>query len=155
VRCWLSSLRARAGAAGIVLAAAALVASGCGNERRDFRVEQLNPRIVELGERRAELAALLRTARPRRKRDVAALREQLDRVEATMRSIATLDPPDGTEDRLRRYARANTTLLRALSRFIDAFASADATRQERAAAEVQAAVTATDRAKRRLQLALK
>ena len=138
----------------LALVAVLGLVAGCGNEKRDFRVEELNPLVKRLGEERATLAAVLRASRPGRARDERALRDQLGRLRAVMRRIAALDPPEGTEERFRRYTRANAAFLAALERFVDAYANGGAGRQQEAARETQTRLAAANRAQRQLQRAL-
>jgi hypothetical protein len=75
-------------------------------------------------------------------------------LSATVRRIASLKPPAGTESRFRRYTRANAVLLARLTRFVDALASGGPTQQRSAGVDAQAAVDAANRAQTDLQHAL-
>jgi outer membrane murein-binding lipoprotein Lpp len=140
---------------GTVLAGLALLAGGCGNAKRDFRVEQLNPLITRASEQRAQLASLLRSSRPHHARDARILRSGIVALGVTMRRLAVLHPPQGTEAKFKRYTRANTVLLASLSRFVDAFASGNLLRVRRADQQTRAAVAAANRAQTSLQHALR
>jgi len=155
VRSWRSERGALLAVVGLGLAAVALL-GGCGNEKRDFREDRLNPLVRRVGEERAVLASVLRASRPGRARDGRALRSQLARLGAVMRRIAALEPPDGVEDRLERYTRANAALLAALRRFVDAFAGgASEGAQRTAARRTQTTLATANRAQRALQQALR
>lgn len=155
MHCWRPERRAGAWLPALAALACAGLLAGCGgNEKRDFRVEQLNPLVKRMGEERATLAAVLRASRPGRARDARALRDQLGRLRAVMRRIAALEPPEGTEERFRRYTRANTAFLAALERFVDAYADDSARRQREAARETQTRLAAANRLQRQLQNAL-
>ena len=149
-----ASARRRVGVGLCATALLAPAASGCGDERRDFREEQLRPLVVRVGEQRATLAATLRSVRSGRPRDAAVLRAQVAQLRATMRRIAALDPPEGTETRFRRYTRANARLLATLSRFVEALAAGSASAQRRAAAQVSAAVADVERTQTAFQRSL-
>ncbi len=147
-----------AGAPAAVLAVLALLGfvGGCGNEKRDFRVDKLNPLVKRLGEERATLAVVLRAARPGRASDIRALREQVAGVEGVTRRIAALNPPDGAESKFRRYVRANAAFVRRLRRFVDVYAANRPQRRQReAAARVQLALSAANDAQTELQRSLK
>jgi hypothetical protein len=132
----------------------ALVAAGCGNARHDFRVEKLDPLIQRVSQERTELASTLRLARPHRARDARVLRAQVAQLGASMRRIAGLTPPEGTERKFQRYTRANSALLGSLSRFVDAFGSASQAQQQRAGQEAQAALAVANRTQSELEHAL-
>jgi hypothetical protein len=154
VRCGRHERFGAARVAALALALIALFVSGCGNARRDFRVDDLNPRTERVDEERAELAALLRVARPRNDNDARALRGGLADLRAAMHQVAALNPPDSVDLRFRRYVRANAALLASLSRFVDAFAN-DGQKAQAAAGEVQTALGRASRAQTDLQRALK
>jgi hypothetical protein len=158
VRCSRSDGVARGlslGLAAVALLALAGPIAGCGNEKRDFREEKLNPLVKRASEERATLATILRASRPGRSRDEAALRAQLTDLGGVFRRIADLEPPDGVEAKLERYARANSALLRALAGFLDAFASGDEAGQRRAGQAAQEALARANRAQRELQRSLR
>lgn len=111
-----------------------MLVAGCGNAKRDFRVNELNPLTERAATQRSVLAQTLRIARPHRARDASVLRSHLSRLGATMRQIAAIRPPDGTRTLFEKYTRANAELLAALSRYIHAFARGTAA-QLRAAGE--------------------
>jgi cytochrome c556 len=138
------------------LSALALVGllGGCGNEKADFRVQQLNPLVKRMGEERATLAAVLRTSRPRQARDTQALRDQLSRLGAAMQRIATLKPPDGVDGPFRAYTRANAAVLRSLRSFVEAFASGRSALQQEAARQTGASLARASQAQTKLQHAL-
>jgi hypothetical protein len=140
--------------AGLALVGVALFAAGCGNAKRDFREHDLNPRIERVDSQRAQLARLLRVSRPNRADDATALRGRLAELRAAMRDIAKLRPPDGVEDRFRRYVEANSALLDGLTRFVDAFATGSRDGQREAQARAQAALARAGRAQTELQHAL-
>jgi hypothetical protein len=157
VRCWRPESKVLAQCAAFLLTAAAtgLLAVGCGgNEKRDFRVDRLNPLTERLAEERSTLAQTLRVAHPRRERDAAVLRSRLDAVAATMRRIAALRPPDGTEERFVSYTRANEALLGSLNRYIRTFTRGTAAEQRAAAEDAQTAARRADAAESALQHAL-
>jgi hypothetical protein len=154
VRLWPRYRRAAICAATVILAALSLSLAGCGNEKRDFRVDKLEPLIQRVRAQRAELASALRLAQPHRARDAEILRSQVARLAAAMRQVAVLVPPDGTERQFQRYTRANAALLASLSRFIEAFASRVPALQRRAGRAAQSAVIAANRAQVELQHAL-
>jgi hypothetical protein len=118
----------------LIGAAAGMFVAGCGNAKRDFRVNELNPLTERVATQRSVLAQTLRIARPHRARDAAVLRSQLAMLAATMRRIAAVRPPDGTHAQFQRYTRANAALLAALNRYFHAFARGTAA-QLRAAGE--------------------
>jgi cytochrome c556 len=155
VRCWPSDRRSPAALATLSVVALAGLASGCGKEKRDFRVEKLNPLVKRAGEERATLAAVLRGSRPGRARDAGALREQLARVVGVLRRIAGLNPPDGVDGTFRRYTRANTAFAAALRRFVDAFAAGDDSGQRDAAERTRTTLATAQRAQVQLQHALR
>jgi hypothetical protein len=128
---------------------------GCGNEKRDFRVHELNPRIQQVDQERARLGGLLRLSRIHRQSDAHVLRIQLGQVGAAMRRIATLDPPEGAEKRFRSYVRANAALLAALSRFIDALATGTGAERRKGGSDIKSALSRANRAQVALQHALR
>jgi cytochrome c556 len=127
---------------------------GCGNEKADFRVQQLNPLVKHVGEERATLAAVLRASRPGRARDAQALRGQLARLGAAMQRIAALKPPDGVDGPFRMYTGANAAVLRSLRSFVDAFVAGHSARQQTAAQQTGASLARANRAQTKLQHAL-
>lgn len=155
MRCWRSERLARVGLAALVLVALAAAVGACGNEKRDFRVQELNPLVKRAGEERAALAAVLRASRPGRARDARALREQLGRVTGVLRRIADLKPPDGVGGRFDRYTRANSAFAASLRGFVDAFAAGDDARQRRAAELTRTTLAEAQRAQVALQHALR
>jgi hypothetical protein len=155
VRCWPSDLRPPATLATLALVAMVGLVTGCGKEKRDFRVEKLNPLVKQAGEERATLAAVLRDSRPGRARDAGALREQLTRVVGVLRRIAGLNPPDGVDRKFRRYTRANAAFAAALRRFVDAFAAGDDSGQRDAEERTRTTLAAAQRAQVQLQHALR
>jgi hypothetical protein len=141
-------------AAGAAAIAAAALIGGCGNEKSDFRVNELNPLVKRVGEERATLAAVLRASRPGRARDARALREQLGRLGGVLRRIAALKPPDDARARFVSYTRANTEVLASLRRFVEAYAAGSNPRQQAEAQQTQAALAKASRAQTDLQHAL-
>jgi hypothetical protein len=139
---------------GAVLAALVLGAAGCGNERHDFRVEKLDPLVKRVSEQRTAFATTLRLARPHLARQARVLRADVAQLGATMRELAALDPPAGTERKFRRYTRANSALLGSLYRFVDAFASGTLSEQRRAEQAAATALGAANRAQTDFQHAL-
>lgn len=133
----------------------ALVVAGCGNAKHDFRVDQLDPAVRQVDQRRAELAGLLRLTRPHRARDAQVLRTQVGRLRSAMSRIARLKPPAGTQGKFRRYVRANTLVLSSLSAFVDAFSSGSLARERQLGQAAQAAVGQADDAETSLRHALR
>jgi hypothetical protein len=142
------------GAVVSLVAALALGAAGCADERRDFRVEKLDPLVKRVSDQRAQLAATLHLVRPHRARDAQLLRAQVARLGATLRRVASLRPPAGTATRFHRYTRANTALLASLSRFVNAFAAGSVAAQRRAGQDAQTAVATANQAETDLRHAL-
>jgi cytochrome c556 len=155
VRCWPSDRRPPATLSTLALVALVGLVTGCGKEKRDFRVEKLNPLVKQAGEQRATLAAVLRGSRPGRQRDARALHEQLARVTGVLRRIAGLSPPDGVDGKFRRYTRANAAFAAALRRFVDAFAAGDDSGQRDAAQQTRSTLATAQRAQVQLQHALR
>jgi hypothetical protein len=131
------------------------VVGGCGNAKRDFRVDRLNPLVEQATKQRVGLADTLRSSRPRRLGDVHMLRAALARFAATTRRLAALRPPHGTETAFRRLTTAYRTLVDALGRFLDAFATGGEAQQRDAAAQSASAISMVDRAQAVLQHALR
>lgn len=155
MRCWRPERHASAWPVALTVLALATLLGGCGNERRDFREKQLNPLVRQASEERATLAAVLRASRPKRAQDETALRQQLSALAGVFRRIAALKPPDGVEGKFERYTRANARLLRALDRFVAAFAGGDRDAQRTAGHRAQEALGRATSAQRELQRALK
>lgn len=132
----------------------ALVAVGCGNEKRDFRIQKLEPIVHQVAARRTALADTLRAAQPGRKGDARLLRAELLDLGASIRRVGALTPPPGTERQFRLYARANQALLASLAKFVDMFAAGGGLGLNRAGDAARAAAAAANRAELRLEHAL-
>jgi len=143
----------RSARVGAVIALVAL--AGCGESAEErFRKEELRPLAQEIEREQTQLAAVIRAARPERRRDMRAVRASLADVATTAKRIAALRPPESARDELAGYVRANSALVRALDDFATALPSRSDARLGRASERARDAAGAVSRAKRALEAAL-
>lgn len=97
--------------------AAVLLATGCGDERKEFREEKLAPLQQAVKDQRAEIAATLQGLQLGDPQQALTLEAQVERLDKIHDIIADLDPPDGTDGLFETYVDANTRLSEHLGRY--------------------------------------
>jgi hypothetical protein len=140
--------------AGALVAVVVLSLAGCGRSAgEEFREDSLRPLEERIARERARVAATLRVVRPGNARDAAALREDVEAVDRSVRRVAGLVPPAPAREPFERYVRALRGLVTELRRFAARLRSDDRAalrtivqRTQDAAARVQEGDEALERA---------
>jgi hypothetical protein len=127
-------------------AAVAILASGCGDAVGEFRREELNPLQRQADAQRAELAAVVRTARNGSRRDARLIEGRLLPLRATFAEMTRLDPPGEVEKDYAAFVEANSAFLTHMRTFAAALRAGDGKRLSRASSGAREAVGAALRA---------
>jgi hypothetical protein len=101
----------------VAAGAALLLATGCGDERKEFREEKLAPLQQAVKDQRAQIAATLQGLQLGDGEQALVLEAQIERLGRIHDVIADLDPPDETEGLFETYVDANSRLSAHLERY--------------------------------------
>jgi hypothetical protein len=141
-------------AAALVLALS-LALTACGQSAEEsFRTHDLRPLQKKLELRQSELAVVLQSAHPGRRRDARAVARAVVAVAGTAHAVAALRPPSSVEDSFVRYTAANSRLVEALRRFAREMRGSDEARLGVASDAARTAAGEVRRAQDALEAAL-
>ncbi len=132
----------------------ALLLTGCGDERKEFRMEKLAPLQQAVKDQRARIAAELQGLELGNRQQALELEAAVQRLAAIHDVIEDLDPPDGTEGLFETYTEANQRLDDHLARYAALVKAGKRAGLKKAGKAAQTATGDTDLARVDLDLAL-
>lgn len=138
----------------LVLAAAAALLAGCGEDKEAFRVNKFNPAEEKLEAERSALSQVLRTVRLKSKSDEKRMNAQIDKIAKAAADVAKLEPPNSVHGLFIAYNSANLELIAQLREFAKTLREGKKKKLDTLAEDAQESAGKVHRAEQALREAL-